>query len=41
MATEEFGTVTFGKGGEVIPLNDGNATFEFPDEVEAREEKKW
>jgi len=39
MATEEFGAVTFGKGGEVIPLNESN-TFEFPDEVEAKEEKQ-
>ena len=40
MATEEFGAVTFGKGGEVIPLNDGNATFEFPDEIAAKEEQQ-
>ena len=35
--SEEFGTVTFGKGGKVIPLGE-NDTFEFPDEVAAREE---
>jgi hypothetical protein len=40
MATEEFGAVTFGKGGEVIPLNNDNASFEFPDEVEAKEVKQ-
>jgi len=39
MATEEFGTVTFGKGGKVIPVG-GEDTFEFPDEVAAREEKE-
>ena len=40
MATEEFGTVTFGKGGEVIPVGGENDTYEFPDEIEAKEEKK-
>ena len=40
MATEEFGAVTFGKGGKVIPLGDEGGTFEFPDEVAAREEKE-
>jgi hypothetical protein len=40
MATEEFGAVTFGKGGEVIPLNEGATTFEFPDEAAARVEKE-
>ena len=37
MATEEFGAVTFGKGGKVIPLGE-NDTYEFPDEVEAKQE---
>ena len=36
--SEEFGTVTFGKGGKVIPLGNESDTFEFPDEVAAREE---
>ena len=36
--SEEFGTVTFGKGGKVIPLGGESDTFEFPDEVAAREE---
>ena len=40
MATEEFGTVTFGKGGEVIPVGGENDTYEFPDEIEAKEEKR-
>jgi hypothetical protein len=40
MATEEFGTVTFGKGGEVIPLTNESTEFEFPDEIAAKEEKK-
>jgi hypothetical protein len=40
MATEEFGTVTFGKGGEVIPVGGENDSYEFPDEIEAKEEKK-
>ena len=40
MATEEFGTVTFGKGGKVIPLGGESDTFEFPDEVAAKEEVK-
>ena len=40
MAAEEFGTVTFGKGGEVIPVGAENDTYEFPDEIEAKEEKK-
>ena len=40
MATEEFGAVTFGKGGKVIPLDGENDTFEFPDEIEAKEEKQ-
>ena len=39
MATEEFGTVTFGKGGKVIPVG-GEDTYEFPDEVAAKEEVK-
>ena len=38
MATEEFGTVTFGKGGKVIPVGGENNTFQFPDEVEATQE---
>lgn len=38
MATEEFGTVTFGKGGKVIPVGEENDTFQFPDEVEATQE---
>lgn len=38
MATEEFGAVTFGKGGKVIPVGEGNDVFEFPDEIEARQE---
>lgn len=37
MATEEFGTVTFGKGGKVIPLQDEPTSFEFPDEIEAKQ----
>ena len=37
MATEEFGAVTFGKGGKVIPLGE-NDTYEFPDEIEAKQE---
>ena len=40
MATEEFGTVTFGKGGKVIPVDMESDTYEFPDEVAAREEKE-
>ena len=40
MASEEFGTVTFGKGGKVIPAGMESDTFEFPDEVTAREEKE-
>jgi hypothetical protein len=36
--SEEFGTVTFGKGGKVIPLGGESDTYEFPDEVAAREE---
>lgn len=40
MANEEFGAVTFGEGGKVIPLDGDNAVYEFPDEVEAKEEKK-
>lgn len=35
MATEEFGTVTFGKGGKVIPVGQEGDTFQFPDEIEA------
>jgi hypothetical protein len=35
MATEEFGTVTFGKGGKVIPVGEESDTFQFPDEIEA------
>lgn len=35
MATEEFGAVTFGKGGKVIPLGEESDTFQFPDEIEA------
>jgi hypothetical protein len=35
MATEEFGTVTFGKGGKVIPVGGESDTFQFPDEIEA------
>lgn len=38
MATEEFGAVTFGKGGKVIPVNGESDTFEFPDEVAAKQE---
>ena len=40
MANEEFGTVTFGKGGEVIPVGPESDTFEFPDEIAAKEEAK-
>jgi len=40
MANEEFGAVTFGKGGKVIPLTEESSTFEFPDEVAAREERE-
>jgi hypothetical protein len=40
MASEEFGTVTFGKGGKVIPAGMESDTFEFPDEVAAKEEAK-
>jgi len=40
MATEEFGTVTFGKGGKVIPVGMEGDTYEFPDEVAAKEEVK-
>jgi len=37
--SEEFGAVTFGKGGKVIPLGGTEGdTFEFPDEIAAREE---
>ena len=35
MATEEFGTVTFGKGGKVIPVGGESDTYQFPDEIEA------
>lgn len=35
MASEEFGTVTFGKGGKVIPVGGDSDTFQFPDEIEA------
>lgn len=38
MATEEFGAVTFGKGGKVIPLGEESDTFQFPDEIEAQPE---
>jgi hypothetical protein len=38
MATEEFGTVTFGKGGKVIPVGEESDTFQFPDEIEATQE---
>ncbi len=40
MATEEFGAVTFGKGGRVIPVDGEYDTYEFPDEVAAKEEKQ-
>ena len=40
MATEEFGAVTFGKGGKVIPVGEEYDSFEFPDEVAAKEEVK-
>jgi len=40
MASEEFGTVTFGKGGKVIPVGMEGDTYEFPDEVAAKEEKQ-
>jgi hypothetical protein len=40
MANEEFGTVTFGKGGKVIPVGEEYGSFEFPDEVAAKEEKE-
>ena len=40
MATEEFGTVTFGKGGKVIPVGEENDTFQFPDEIESTPEPK-
>jgi len=36
--SEEFGAVTFGKGGKVIPLGNESDTFEFPDEIAAKEE---
>ena len=38
--SEEFGAVTFGKGGKVIPVGNDSDTFEFPDEVAAKEEVK-
>lgn len=38
MATEEFGTVTFGKGGKVIPVGEESDTFQFPDEIESTPE---
>jgi len=38
--SEDFGTVTFGKGGKVIPAGEEGDTFEFPDEVAAKEEVK-
>jgi hypothetical protein len=38
MATEEFGTVTFGKGGKVIPVGGESDTFQFPDEIEQQAE---
>jgi hypothetical protein len=38
MATEEFGTVTFGKGGKVIPVGEDNDSFQFPDEIESTPE---
>jgi hypothetical protein len=38
--SEEFGAVTFGKGGKVIPLGNESDTFEFPDEIAAKEEAK-
>ena len=40
MADNEFGAVTFGKGGKVIPIGEDSNTFEFPDEVASREEKE-
>ena len=40
MATEEFGAVTFGKDGSVIPLGGENDSYEFPDEIEAKQEKQ-
>lgn len=36
--SEEFGAVTFGKGGKVIPVGGEYETFEFPDEIEAKQE---
>jgi hypothetical protein len=39
MATEEYGAVTFGKGGKVIPVDGEYGAYEFPDEVTAKEEK--
>jgi len=39
MATEEFGTVTFGKGGKVIPVGEESDTFQFPDEIESTDRK--
>ena len=40
MATEEFGTVTFGKDGSVIPLGGESDTFEFPDEIDAKQKSE-
>jgi hypothetical protein len=40
MATEEFGAVTFGKDGSVIPLGGESDSYEFPDEIEAKQEKQ-
>jgi len=37
---EEFGAVTFGKGGKVIPIGEEYDSFEFPDEVAAKEVEK-
>jgi hypothetical protein len=37
--SEEFGAVTFGKGGKVIPVGEEYGSFEFPDEIEAKEVK--
>lgn len=40
MANEEFGAVTFGKNGEVIPVGGQSESFTFPDEVATPEATK-
>jgi hypothetical protein len=39
MATEEFGTTVY-KDGKMVPVDDFNDTFEFPDEIEAKQAKQ-